>query len=171
MNNSIKILSIIVLILSIAWNYYSPGFEPAITAIASLVTFLGLFFLGRKSDVPILDIVLTIERPKSEIDKHWDKLIFSFYREEFIHPKVIEDLQGLISDNGEQIVSINLIDSQGSNRYFNEFKTKETGSQCPFVYYEIENSSFGYQYIASTESGIHILSTSEWGGEAVFSCA
>jgi len=108
------------------------------------------------------------------ISKLWDHMKYSFFREEFINPRIIYDLQGWVSDSGDQVVAVNLLRSNKSNRYYNkeiEVKALEN-SKYPYVYYEDEEdsngrkclSSFGYQYIGSSNSGIHVLRTSDWGG-------
>ena len=45
---------------------------------------------------------------------------YSFRKAPFVHPKIVDDLIGNLSDTGEQVVAINLLDSQDSNRYFGE---------------------------------------------------
>ena len=94
---------------------------------------------------------------------------YYFDRQPFIHPKIIQALSTWLSDTGDQIVSINLYDSQGSNRFCCESDLKvrnpsdKKGSN-PIVYFNEDNQEFGYQYIGKTESGIHLLYTYYWGG-------
>ena len=89
---------------------------------------------------------------------------YSFVRAPFIHPKIIQDLSTWLSDRGDQVVAINLSDSQASNRYFGDVGVNHTAGQCPFVYTEEKSQRFGYQYIGMIESGVHVLYTSDWGG-------
>ena len=43
---------------------------------------------------------------------------YSFTKDEFVHPLIIEDLLGWISDPRETVVSVDLTSASGSNRYF-----------------------------------------------------
>ena len=57
---------------------------------------------------------------------------YSFKKAPFVHPKIIGDLVGSLSDAGDQVVAINLLDSQDSNRYFGEiFVTPQTDPLVP----------------------------------------
>ncbi len=91
---------------------------------------------------------------------------YSFVEEPFIHPRIINDFSTWLSDTGDQIVAINLLDAQGSNRYFGDVEIRAIDGECPWVSWERggRNGSFGYQYIGMTESNVHLLFTSNWGG-------
>ena len=83
-----------------------------------------------------------------------------------IHPKIIETLNGFLSDGGDQIVSINLYDSQDSNRFCcnDDIKIRDK-----FIYSKEGAAEFGYKHIGKTESGIHVLLTYySGGGSGVF---
>jgi hypothetical protein len=103
------------------------------------------------------------------------ELPFSFWRAPFIHPKIIQDLTTWLSDNGDQVVAINLLESQHSNRYYGEVQLRQIPGGPPYVYVTetVEGSDrreeFGYRYVGKTKSGIHVLHTSgSGGGSAVF---
>ena len=88
---------------------------------------------------------------------------YSFTHPPFVHPRIIEDLSTWISDSGDQVVAINLLDAQGSNRYFGDIHTY--GSCHPFVYSAREDGGrFGYRYVGMTASGVHVLHVSDSGG-------
>jgi len=91
-------------------------------------------------------------------------LPYSFERSPYINPKVVQDLTTSLSDHGDQVVAINLLDSQKCNRYSADVKTQKTKGKHPFVYIQDGGTQFGYQYIGFTTSGIHVLQTSESGG-------
>ena len=97
-------------------------------------------------------------------DKEPD-LPFTFWEEPFIHPQIIEELTTWLSDLGDQIVTINLTESQDSNRYNADFNITGKPGKFPFVgFYYTEGGSFSYQYIGKTEAGVHILDISDYGG-------
>ena len=94
----------------------------------------------------------------------------SFVRDPFVHPRIIqdlaEDLATSLSRVGDQVVAINLLDAQGSNRYSGSIRAYESDERCPYVYWEPpgERGEFGYRYVGMTESRVHVLYTSSWGG-------
>ena len=67
---------------------------------------------------------------------------------------IIKDLSGWISDLGDQVVTINLSESQDSNKYFGEVQVRNKPGKDPYVYVQAEKASFGYRYIGKTPSGI-----------------
>ena len=98
-----------------------------------------------------------------------EDLPYSFVQTPHIHPKIVQDLTSWMSDRGDQVVAINLKDSQESNRYFGEVLVREVKGAHPYVYVQESDKAFGYQYVGKTKAGLHILYTSEWdGGSGVF---
>ncbi|GEM_PF-3396592 len=93
----------------------------------------------------------------------WKELPYSFVHKEYIHPKIINDLIGWISDIGQQIVSINLADSNNSNRYFGEIQIRDFEGR-KFVEWIEGIESFSYEYLGTSESGVHVLHTVDCGG-------
>jgi len=92
-----------------------------------------------------------------------------FSKPPYVHPKIIEDLSTWLSDCGDQVVAINLTDSQDSNRYYGDVKTNEYPGEAPFVYVRDGTETFGYEHVGTTDSGIHVLLTvSRGGGTGVF---
>jgi hypothetical protein len=104
------------------------------------------------------------------------ELQYSFSKPPYIHPKIIQDLITWISDTGDQIIEINLVDAQDSNRYFGDILVKEVpNGPFPFVYVEERHAEdvappyFGYRYVGTTTSGIHVLRTAlDGGGSGTF---
>jgi hypothetical protein len=165
MKRIVNILTLVVSICAIIWFIVSPSFEAGITAIISLITTIGSFFSNIKAEADKKDITLSLKLSDREVKKYWNYLKYSFFRNELIHPKIIEDLQESHAVTGEQVVAVNLSDSQDSNRYFGEIKIRSIeNSKYPYVYYENGKASFGYYYIGTSSSGIHVLQTSECGG-------
>lgn len=96
----------------------------------------------------------------------------SFEKSPFVHPKIIEDLSTWASDSGEQVVAVNLDESENTNRYFGDIQVN--GTVRPFVFYENPDEckesgcpmgapSFGYRVIGRTPTGVYVLFT-EWSG-------
>ncbi|GLI56407.1 hypothetical protein PM10SUCC1_19210 [Propionigenium maris DSM 9537] len=90
----------------------------------------------------------------------------SFKEEPFINPKIIEDMSTWISDTGDQVVAINLRDSQDSNRYYCDYKVRESEDGFPYVEYRREEGEggFGYQYIGELEPNTHVVKVYNNGG-------
>lgn len=96
-----------------------------------------------------------------------------FDRKPYVPPKIIQDLAAWESDNGDQVVAINLLDSIGSNRYFGDIKVQDRGAhfvytdesaQCTDDRCRANPPSFGYRLIGKTPSGIYVLFTESSGG-------
>lgn len=159
-----KFLVFIVFGISCGWMFFSPNWEPLIAIITSIALYFKnevFGFVGKGY------ISLT---PKSWVIKDLSESKFSFIKSEFIHPKIIEDLSGLISDLGDQTISINLENSNNSNKYFGEVKIKNE-HKYPIVTCDGENNSyFAYQYIGSSYNGIHIIRTWDCGGGSSVFC-
>ena len=91
----------------------------------------------------------------------------SFYHQPYINPNVIKDMTEWLSDVGDQVVSINLIESQNSNRYFGDTKvSKDSSGKYPYVYVEEKSEDtnagstrFGYRYVGATSNGIQVIRT------------
>lgn len=91
------------------------------------------------------------------------------YNGEPISPALIRDFETWLSDEGDQVIAINLSQSQTSNRYFGEITTQPSKSgkhqEIGYVYEEFfeggdkENSHFSYIFHGTTPSGIQVLET------------
>jgi len=104
----------------------------------------------------------------------------SFCQPPFVHPLVIKDLLAWESDSGDQVVAINLLDANDSNRYYGEIETTKPGKLAPRhprVFTRVERvegaekitETIGYEYVGLTRSGVHVLSTWQSGGGTMVS--
>jgi hypothetical protein len=100
----------------------------------------------------------------------------SFCREPFVHPQLVQDLLSWESDNGDQVVAINLLEANESNRYSGEIKTRGLTSNAlhhPTVYSRFSEGGVeeeeGYYYVGLTRSGVHVLATWSFGGGTLIS--
>ena len=91
---------------------------------------------------------------------------YSFTRAPFVHPRLVHDLETWLSDTGDQVVAINLVDANRSNRFFGAVRSAGTG--CPLVTWVegdgSEGRRFSYQYVGMTDHGVHVLATRSGGG-------
>lgn len=88
---------------------------------------------------------------------------YSFVREEFIHPLILKELLGWISDNDETIVAVNLTAANRSNRFFGDFATFRKNGTL-YVRWQDGPEIFTYSHIATAPSGIEMVRCSYCGG-------
>lgn len=101
----------------------------------------------------------------------------SFARSPFVHPHVIETF---VAWSDVHVVGIDLLDAERVefpqerteewDRYSGEIYIREIEGACPVVSWlrPHENrygaGAFSYDYVGMTDSGVHVLFTSDWGG-------
>lgn len=106
--------------------------------------------------------------PKNQLVRDLETARYSFINPEFINPQILDDLAGWLSDSGDQIVSINISESNKSNRYHGDV-TVEQSDGYPVVKSSCEEGWVSYKYIGRSFSGVHIIQTwSNGGGSGVF---
>ena len=119
---------------------------------------------------------------------------YSFKKAPFVRPKIVGDLVGSLADAGDQVVAINLLNSQNSNRYFGDvFVTPQTDPlvpSWPWIYTVDGEPSgdeelatlrrrllgdfwgqevYAYRYVGTTQSGLDVLHQQySGGGSGVF---
>jgi len=90
----------------------------------------------------------------------------SFCQAPFVHPLVVKELMTWISDGGDQVVALNLLDTNDSNRYYGDIHSKPPGKLAPphpQVFTDVERlegkgkttETFSYRYVGLTRSGVH----------------
>ena len=92
---------------------------------------------------------------------------FSFIRKEFVHPLIIRELRGWISDATETITSVDLASANRSNRFFGffgEFDTRELDRKLLVEWKGDQGESFIYSHIGTSPSGVEIVECFECGG-------
>ena len=101
---------------------------------------------------------------KDSHSKTTERRSASFDREPWIHPKMIWELKPWMSDTGEQILALNVSDSVGSNRYFEDIEKRSLEGGKELLFYRARNGEhlqFGYIYHGMSDSGIHVLEVVE----------
>ena len=159
-----RFLTSVAFISSIVWLAKDPGFEPAITCLIALAAVFRDEFHG------VVGVHLLSLSPRTAPVRNLTHLRYSFSRPAFINPMIIADLYGWISDLGDQVVSVNVSGANESNRYFAEVIVTD-GEEHAVVSARHNQSSFAYQYLGCSFSGLHLLQIwSSGGGSGVF-CA
>ncbi len=89
---------------------------------------------------------------------------YSFVRDEFIHPLILMELLGWLSDTDETVVAVNLTAANQSNRFFGELTPSRHDDGTLLVQWRNGNESFTYTHIATSPSGIEMVRCWDWGG-------
>ena len=110
---------------------------------------------------------LTVHNPSyvlgSATDGGLSATRFSFREEEYVHPLIVSELLGWISDRGATIVGVDLETANRSNRFYGDF-TVEDDQGTMRVRWEDGRSAFAYTHVATTPSGVEIVECHDWGG-------
>jgi hypothetical protein len=110
----------------------------------------------------LTQLVLTNEN--SEIGKQWQHLRYSFVREEFVHPLIIMELLGWLSDRHETVVAVDLTSANRSNHFFGDYSVHQFNGVYWVHHDNKEGGYFKYCYLGASSSGIHILHCIDSGG-------
>ena len=96
---------------------------------------------------------------------------YSFRQAPFVSPMIVKDLTTWLSDSGQQVVAINVTESQGSNRYSGEIQTRTLEKDRTYVYVRSQGTGpdarepeFGYQHLGRLTCGVDVLLTKDSGG-------
>jgi len=158
-----RIISFLAFIACIVWLTLEPSPEPVVVLILSFATFF------RDEVHGIVGSNFMSLTPKTSLIRNLKNSKYSFTSPEYINPRILEDLNGWLSDTGDQIVSVNITESNDSNRYFDQITSQEHDNGCPLITSTEDDSAVSYQYLGSSFSGVHILRTwSQSSGTGVF---
>lgn len=89
---------------------------------------------------------------------NWKTSTYMFHKEEFINPKIVEEMQGPLSDSGPQLLSVNVHNANISNQFFSQVHVRKTNAM-PYVYYKERDKEFGYIFVGATSNGINVVHT------------
>ena len=84
------------------------------------------------------------------------KQIPSFSKAPYVHPHIIKDFVGWVSDRGVIIQSVDLLNAQNSNRYFGDIETREEGETL-WVSSRNDGESISYALQAELGDGKYVL--------------
>ena len=169
----------------------SPGAGIVVTlagvVVALLVFLFGTDVIGRLEGDEITNRVRK-DAAQTESGERKPRLYatYSFKKTPFVHPKIINEFVGNFSNVGDQVVAINLVDSQDSNRYFGEItvtpQLDPSEPSWPWVY-SIDGEkeaqkgpdglwdrpSYAYRWVGSTKSQLDVLHVKiSGGGSGIF---
>jgi HNH endonuclease len=98
-----------------------------------------------------------------------DDIRYSLEREEFIHPLIVRELLGWLSDRTATVVAVDLTSANRSNHFFGKFNHGVRNGRT-WVKWSGENGeSFSYVYIATSPSGIRMVECHDCtGGTGIF---
>ena len=94
----------------------------------------------------------------------WENLRFSFVREEYVHPLIVSELSGWISDAYETVIAVDLASANHSNRFLGEYSIREYGGRRWVEYRGDHGQSFCYSHIATSPSGVQMVECYDCGG-------
>ena len=86
-----------------------------------------------------------------------EELIPSYIKAPYVHPLIIKDFVGWVSDRGVVIQSVDLLNAQNSNRYFGDIETMQDGDTLWVSCYE-DRERISYSLQADLGDGKYALS-------------
>lgn len=110
---------------------------------------------------------LTVHNPAYVLgggtESRLDATRFSFRREEYVHPLIVKELLGWISDRDATVVGVDLETANRSNRFCGDFAVSRAQDTVN-IRWEDGTSAFKYCHVATTPSGVEIVQCRDWGG-------
>lgn len=163
-----QILTFVGFGLCIAWFVHAPGFSSAVGCLAVIAAFF------RNEIHGVVGLRVLSLTPKSSLIRSLTRTRYSFVRKEFIHPFILEDLVGWLSDTNDQVIAVDIMGANRSNRYWGPVSSNVINPTDPYPLVKAQRDGskayFAYQYVSCSFSGIHIVRT--WrsgGGSGIFS--
>ena len=159
-----RIAVILAFGLSIAWFVSNPDYEPAIAVLLSTAAFIGTEIHG------IIGFNVLSLRSGRALIRSFSSTRFAFTRDEYVNPLILADLTGWLSDIGDQVVAVDVVGSNKSNKYLaDEIDVTDAEPNC-IVTASRDETSFSYQYLGCSVSGIHLVRTWDRGGGSGVFC-
>ena len=98
-------------------------------------------------------------------------LRFRFSKPEFVHPEIVEELEGWISDALPVYAAVDLEGAMASNRFVRPVQTRPSPGATPWVVAIKEDQPatlckpyYMYRFVGVTPSGTHLVQTAGSGG-------
>ncbi|WP_298939364.1 hypothetical protein [uncultured Psychromonas sp.] len=159
-----RIINFCAFVACLVWLYVEPSPEPVVVLLLSTAGFF-------RDDIHgVIGKNIFTLTPKNKLIRDFSSSKFSFISSELINPRILEDLVGWLSDGGDQIVSINITESNMSNRYHGSITSEEIDSGYPIITSAHEEGAFSYRYLGCSFSGVHLIQTWDHGGGSGVFC-
>jgi hypothetical protein len=158
-----RIINFFAFVGCLIWLYIESSPEPVVVLLLSTAGFF-------RDDIHgVIGKNIFTLTPKNKLIREFSASKFSFIGSELINPRILEDLVGWLSDSGDQVVSINITESNDSNRYHCNITSKELVFGFPVITANHDEGSFSYRYLGCSFSGVHLIQTwANGGGSGVF---
>lgn len=95
---------------------------------------------------------------------------YSFVSEEFVHPLIVRELSGWISDLSAAVVAVDLTAANRSNQFFGDFMWYGSEGGVTVICNGERGEYFTYEHIAESHSGVHMVSCRDCGGGSGVFC-
>lgn len=89
---------------------------------------------------------------------------YSFAHEEYIHPLVVRELLGWLSDPSETILAVDLLVANDSNRLYGDYSPRMVEGRTWVETKVPGNEWFRYAHIARSPSGVEMVECYDYGG-------
>ena len=111
---------------------------------------------------------LTVHNPvyvlgTEETECELESTSFSFHHEEYVHPLIVKELLGWISDSCSTVVSVDLGAANRSNRFLGDFSVNGDEAKA-LVECQDAEAIFVYRHVATTPSGVEVVECYDYGG-------
>jgi len=93
-----------------------------------------------------------------------EHLRYAFTRDEYVHPLIVRELLGWLSDPFVTVASIDLVAANRSNRFFGSFSIRKEAERPSIEWEGDRREWFAYSHIATSPSGVQMLECRDCGG-------
>jgi hypothetical protein len=122
--------------------------------------------VATKADLDRLSVqnsVYVLGQPERDVPPASEQSRYSFVQEEYIHPRIVQELNGWISDRDQTVAAVDLVAANKSNRFYGAFWVRKVDKRL-WVGWNDREREFSYSHVATSRSGVHMVECSDRGG-------